>query len=242
MYTDVLFWLQLGVVALQVLFGFYLKNYLPKYFEEKGKNLATKEDIGEITTIVETVKSDLLQETEKLKSQLSYVNQNKISIKNSEREALFKLNETFAGWIYSIMHFQTGLYTEDNFTEINKIPGMLEEKGYDVDISRAKLLLFMHDQELLNHIKELSQATITMESIVMECVINLYYVYKTNQTWFQFKTPEQNALERAKQTIDQIAKIQNKMLSERNLQFETVNDFHLKLIVLIKQRVATLEN
>jgi|SRR5882724_874760 len=41
-----------------VLFG---KYYLPSYFSEKGKNLATKEDIAEITREVESVKASFLE-------------------------------------------------------------------------------------------------------------------------------------------------------------------------------------
>lgn len=36
-----------------------LKSFLPKYLEEKGKNLATKEDIEEITQKVESVKAEI---------------------------------------------------------------------------------------------------------------------------------------------------------------------------------------
>ena len=35
--------------------GLFVRSYLPAYFSEKGKNLATKEDIGDITKIVETI-------------------------------------------------------------------------------------------------------------------------------------------------------------------------------------------
>jgi len=43
-------------VSLTGLFLFFLcKNYWPKYFEAKAKNQATKEDIGEITAIVESI-------------------------------------------------------------------------------------------------------------------------------------------------------------------------------------------
>jgi len=38
-----------------------IKSFLPKYFEEKGKNLATKEDIEEITHKVESVKAEISQ-------------------------------------------------------------------------------------------------------------------------------------------------------------------------------------
>lgn len=37
----------------------FLKSYFPKYLEEKGKNLATKEDIEEITRKVESVKAEI---------------------------------------------------------------------------------------------------------------------------------------------------------------------------------------
>ena len=32
-------------VVLTILLGLFIKNYLPSYMDEKGKNLATKEDI-----------------------------------------------------------------------------------------------------------------------------------------------------------------------------------------------------
>ena len=35
----------LGVAALSFLVGLFTKNFLPSYMDEKGKNLATKEDI-----------------------------------------------------------------------------------------------------------------------------------------------------------------------------------------------------
>ena len=43
--------------------GYLLKSYLPGYFQEKGKNLATKEDVGEITLKIEGVKAEVLGTT-----------------------------------------------------------------------------------------------------------------------------------------------------------------------------------
>ena len=50
--------------------GFLLKNYLPSYFGEKGKNLATKEDIVEITDKIEGVKNQYVIESEKVRAKL----------------------------------------------------------------------------------------------------------------------------------------------------------------------------
>ena len=41
-----------------IILGLYIKTYLPKYIEEKAKNLATKEDVGEITSKIEKVKRE----------------------------------------------------------------------------------------------------------------------------------------------------------------------------------------
>jgi len=54
------------ILILQVVFilglvsaSWFLKSYFPRYLEEKGKNLATKEDIEEITKKIESVKAEI---------------------------------------------------------------------------------------------------------------------------------------------------------------------------------------
>lgn len=50
--------------------GLLLRHYLPSYFSEKGKNLATKEDIGEITHEIEGIRNEYSKNIEVLKSNL----------------------------------------------------------------------------------------------------------------------------------------------------------------------------
>lgn len=59
--------INLVVVGILTLYG---KNYLTSYFSEKGKNLASKEDIHVITNRVESIKSQYTGEIERLKSDL----------------------------------------------------------------------------------------------------------------------------------------------------------------------------
>lgn len=72
----------IGLVALYQLIEGVRKNLLPAYFGEKGKNLATQEDIAEITRLTEAVKreyagdldrlrADLARDTERLKAELA---------------------------------------------------------------------------------------------------------------------------------------------------------------------------
>jgi len=66
----------LGLLNLLVLFiiGLFTKKYLPSYMSEKGKNLATKEDIQEITKRTEEVKILFQQEMEIFSKDLTFTN------------------------------------------------------------------------------------------------------------------------------------------------------------------------
>lgn len=59
-------------LAIAFLVGLFVREFLPSYLREKGKNLATKEDVEKITHSVESVKSDyaVLLEEVRNKNQL----------------------------------------------------------------------------------------------------------------------------------------------------------------------------
>ena len=59
----------LGGVIGGVITWFLIKSFLPSYLTEKGKNLATKEDIGEITREVEAIKNDFAVQIKELEHQ-----------------------------------------------------------------------------------------------------------------------------------------------------------------------------
>jgi hypothetical protein len=55
--------LSLQAITILVI-GWFIKSYFPSYFSEKGKNLATKEDVGRITYEVEAVRALFSQSLE----------------------------------------------------------------------------------------------------------------------------------------------------------------------------------
>lgn len=80
----------LQVVILLGIGSLYLfKKYLFSYSSEKGKNLATKEDIGDITRKVEEVKTGYVTELERLKVDLSLLSR-KNNILLDEKIRVFK--------------------------------------------------------------------------------------------------------------------------------------------------------
>lgn len=80
----------LQILSLAAIFSIILfRKYLFSYSSEKGKNLATKEDIAEITQKVEEVKSTYIEELERLKVELSLLSK-KHSILFDEKIRVFK--------------------------------------------------------------------------------------------------------------------------------------------------------
>lgn len=90
---DLLVWLfNFASVVLAVIVGMLIGKYFPAYMTEKGRNLATKEDIAEITARIENVKSDYAKGLEKSKSELGLVFALKHAFQDESLTALKSIN------------------------------------------------------------------------------------------------------------------------------------------------------
>lgn len=78
-----------GLASLSVL----VKNYFSKYVTEKAKNLATKEDISEITDQIEDVKSSYAHSLEKSKSELQIKSVLQQAFQSKCLEAVVAIND-----------------------------------------------------------------------------------------------------------------------------------------------------
>ncbi len=74
--------LNVSLLIVGLVVGFLVRQLLPAYFTEKGKNLATKEDIEEITSKVERVKAQYSTDMERLKADI----QKELSFITKKRE------------------------------------------------------------------------------------------------------------------------------------------------------------
>lgn len=86
-------------------------GFLKPYFSEKGKNLATKEDIKEIT-----------QKVEEIKTEFYYSAEFRLNFSNEIRTAVIKLYESLSNWRNVLVGVQlTEFYNRD----VNAIPTAL---------------------------------------------------------------------------------------------------------------------
>ena len=66
-------WVQTGIIVLAVfLLGLFTRQYLPSYMSQKGENLATKEDIQEITRRTEEVQTEFRESFEHFSTDLQF--------------------------------------------------------------------------------------------------------------------------------------------------------------------------
>ena len=119
--------------SILLLLALYLA-FIKSYFNEKGKNLATSEDIEELTAKVESVKQQFIEKNAALKAKLDLLTNLQINHKNDERLALIEFHKKLKKWI--------GLLTES-------IPVLKD--AYDDDEIKNKMHVYeMVYQEMLD--------------------------------------------------------------------------------------------
>jgi hypothetical protein len=116
--------LSLGAVIGALVVYLLLKSFLPSYFSEKGKNLATKEDVASITDKVESVKTDYAKVLEELRSN------NQLKLAEIEREKNIK-KEVYLQAVEALTRTQNVVGTLSNLnTDEQKITaGMVNDSG-----------------------------------------------------------------------------------------------------------------
>lgn len=228
------------VVSLTV---FYLaKNYLPSYFGEKGKNQATKEDIGEITDIVENIKSDLLKQNEFLKAQLSFTNQHRLNLKTAEREAIFDFNKRISAWLFSLVRFTFTGFSLDNFKDIKALSLEFSKRQYECDLAEAHLVLFMHDQAFLELKRDLTISIIRLEGIVDKSMRAIHWAYSKCE--FELELGKNDPTKQAVLRTDlykELTTLTADYRTKNTEQYAKVHDIQSKMTQLIHKRLKELE-
>lgn len=159
-------WLQF--ILLVIISGFV--QYIIAFFKEKGKNLATKDDIGKITNEIKIVESKFTNQTEILKSQLSILTNVQTEISAIERNVIIDFNKQLFSFIHLIV---AGI---DNCTN-NEALDLYAKRLNDFSIQAANCLplltLFIKDENLCQKASDLFSMSLQMEKERQLDVINL---------------------------------------------------------------------
>lgn len=150
------YWLQLTLFA--IIAG--LVNFIITYFKEKGKNLATKEDVRYITTEIKSIESKFLHETERLKADLLLHTTLRTTILSEERNAIAEFTKSLVTWINS--------YQKNYKLESGHIDDFLEDISIAQDkcnLSHSLLLIMVDNQKLIDCADELMRKVNNFNSL-----------------------------------------------------------------------------
>lgn len=160
-------------IELSILFLMLYLAFIKSYFKEKGKNIATKEDIEGITLLVEKIKTEFSKETEILKANLQLSNQIYFSIKAEEIKSLLSFYEKYSSWLNSILKIYTSKITPQNKELLSKYVINIEDIYNDFLLSESKLHLFIKDSDLIKSANELKIRTLKFNHAVEEFLSEL---------------------------------------------------------------------
>ena len=129
-----------------VIFGIFFKAYAG----EKGKNQATKEDIGEITKVVESIKTELSESIELYKNNLNYKAEHHTSLRSYERDAIFELDSKISSLISYLMAVDLSEISFERFNELEIVDLEYEKYYFDFNQADNRLDFFIEDDEFHN--------------------------------------------------------------------------------------------
>lgn len=145
-------------------------QYIIFYFREKGKNLATKEDIADITRKMEAVKQQFTNDTEKLKNALAILANVQTSVASVERNAIIDFNKSLFSYLNLI---RTGLPIHDSSSneELDKFLKRLEGMRQHTQQDLILFNLFIKDRTLLKESAELYTKALAAESELFKDIL-----------------------------------------------------------------------
>ncbi len=156
---------QLILEIILIIIGLYLA-FFKSYFNEKGKNVATKEDISEITEMIETVKN-----------QIYYNTQSKLSLKSEERNALVNYYEKFNYWLNSILDVYFAGINEKNEEKLKDIENRMDDAKFNYELAEGRMKLFVKNEELTNLLEDIRIKTIELQHSTERTINDLEYLF-----------------------------------------------------------------
>lgn len=224
--------IQIIIEIILVIIGLYLA-FFKSYFQEKGKNLATSEDIEEITKKVESIKTDFIRETEKLKLDLQYSNQVRFSIKTEEIKCLFDYYEKYYLWLNILLEFYFGNFNEDNPELLKNSQNVINDANFKLLLAEAKAELLFDNPAFFKHSKEMKILTLKFQHFVNNSI------QEFNKIIFEIKamrltTPVGEQLKPYKELSEKMV--------EFNLKFNEEKILHYKEILPMNKEFRKMTN
>lgn len=162
-------------IIIQVLilcFLFYL-TFFKSYFKEKGKNVATKEDIGEITGIIEKIKANFTNETEGIKHELQFINQKRMTLLSEERNAILNYYDSFYNYYCQLMTITLSNIDTEGDDDLFKVVALMDKLRLEYNLASGRRQLYFSNKAIINADCNLAKKSLELEKLITLTILDL---------------------------------------------------------------------
>jgi len=227
-------YLQILFNAFFVILGLYLA-FGKSYFSEKGKNLATKEDIGFITKEIETVKNEIV-----------FSIQRKNDFLKESKEVALIFNDNASFFIdYSSKVIDILANNSNNFEIILKQTEDIRLQGAKVISSFLKIFIYFEDSPFRKSAEEYYNSVVKIQQLAISVLFKLEHIaQKESIVLDSFKNGQlQNSIELVEILENRQAIIENHIVERKKLldtevyKFRAVYISELTSVIKIKDSI-----
>lgn len=143
-----------------IIIGMLYLAFFKSYFSEKGKRLALKDDIDEVTQRVEAIRDKFTKEQEVVKIELQRILNNNISYREEERNAIIKFHGIISEWLFTILEVKYNSVGWSAIEYISSCRNNIDTFYAKAGMARAKVELLVEDKELVNKAYQLYSGAI----------------------------------------------------------------------------------
>lgn len=220
--------------------GSFLGAGVIAFFNEKGKNLATKSDIGKITEKIESVKSNYAKEQEALRAQLNMMVNIQNNIHADLKKAIFDFWDNLV-LILSLCDYTRSEFDDERLNEWQQFQKRIENTGDEMALKHARLYFLVEDEILIKLSDILISDISKYEGKFIIFLINVEPYYQ--QLADLMKGPDKNwSSEKYDKLNEKITELENKFENETHALMDQLDSnldkFKIRAhqLLLIKKR------
>lgn len=189
-------------VMLGIIGYLIIKKLLPSYFSEKGKNLATKEDIEEITEKIKSVETKI-----KIKES------SKIEYDALKRKTILEYFGTLNSWQNVLLDMDSDISSNCDYHNSIKIQ-KIEDIYLEYNIKQGEADIFIDDNKFYELRKEATISVLELQNeFKMHCHnIKGFYIYNKDDD----SRREEIKQEKARYREYMLDKLRNDIMPKRN--------------------------
>lgn len=218
---------QLVLQTLILLLLFYVA-FLKSYFQEKGKNLATREDVEEITSLVESVKS-----------QLQFSLQAKLSFRAEAHQALVDYFSKYSAWLAAISDCSFVGINKDSVPRLAEIRSQLDDHHRSVDLAAGKMNLFVENEDIQSLHGTLMMETLKFHAHAQQATFEFERI-QLEAKFLESNTPAPEQVERNRELCGKIESLYQQFKEEQLQMYRALFPLVLRQRLLISAQIKAL--